>query len=915
MLISKKVLRPYQALNVERIRRALLNDGAQHVLYSAPMASGKTLIGKALAASLTGSIFHTFLILAPQNAIVERWREPVEIANPIGNWLPRMFGSKAARAGREKGSDRAKVTRLTSAHTLHDDGAFWRGETDGIYVATRQSVCTREVIDLLRRIRPALDHLCVVADEAHHHHDEALAGEFLNLVVELGGYVVLSTGTAWSNSGNLLRGDTVSIDYPNSRYARETDEQGRPYAPRDWVVDHERVAEIVTSDLRKYTEAANERTEPDYKARERRLLIEAIVRRFVADECPKTTINVPRVDWAALVIKALQSSPEVRKVLKRLGRPELRAVDFTGSDKKRAQDVMDRLAKEAEVKHYEDSKIDVLVSCARMDEGTDWVPCSHVYNVRVPASMILILQRWARASRSKLGIEAYPEKYKNTQTLVFFTPTLTEEAGDAWWVKHRNMAGAMAALLEDYRVAREYVNVCPALDRFRKAAKKGDKVTLAKVIDDVLVEEEFEQTWEGTEHERAEQMGRIILELERRGGKVAGRQEINALVSRLAKGDEVKADLVKQAILTYWERTSKDPAVVEAISKGRKTAAKKRGQRYGAEGRDIIRSSMRDTWDTVMERAPNLMLSAPEDRRQMAKFTPFDSARLVDVMRDVGSGFPWPEGKEALIAFAREHGEKYKAKHGEWPSSSSGQIEGLNTTWGALDAALRYRFSSSLREVFGKPPCADRYELNAQAIRVSIDTDGFEPSRCSDDPEKRRLGVALSHLRTKRPDLLDKYGIPRKADQSAAMRRARGATQFSLLADLVPRFCHLPDSNMRTPDIEGDSGSALNSSLTFAHTDGRQGHSRGLAFAPDLCQVNSIYKIKQERDADCWHFTLRGQKKPDPRPWSALLASGDNVKVEKAERTHYLDWTDLDKNGQPKRKPWKAPRITSKEAA
>ena len=47
-------------------------------------------------------------------------------------------------------------------------------------------------------------------------------------------------------------------------------------------------------------------------------------------------------------------------------------------------------------------------------------------------------------------------------------------------------------------------------------------------------------------------------------------------------------------------------------------------------------------------------------------------------------------------------------------------------------------------------------------------------------------------------------------------------------------------------------------------------------------------------------------EEPDPRPRGLLsLASGDNVKVEKAERTHYLDWTDPDKNGRPKRKPWR----------
>jgi hypothetical protein len=59
--------------------------------------------------------------------------------------------------------------------------------------------------------------------------------------------------------------------------------------------------------------------------------------------------------------------------------------------------------------------------------------------------------------------------------------------------------------------------------------------------------------------------------------------------------------------------------------------------------------------------------------------------------------------------------------------------------------------------------------------------------------------------------------------------------------------------------------------------------------------------------AACWRLWLDGADKPDPRPWADILAAGDNRRVVKAERVAFLDWTDLDQTGRPKRKPWSPP--------
>ena len=81
--------------------------------------------------------------------------------------------------------------------------------------------------------------------------------------------------------------------------------------------------------------------------------------------------------------------------------------------------------------------------------------------------------------------------------------------------------------------------------------------------------------------------------------------------------------------------------------------------------------------------------------------------------------------------------------------------------------------------------------------------------------------------------------------------------------------------------------------------------SRGLVSAPDLCQVSSIHLLMTEVIANCWRFTLTGETTPDPRPWADLLASGDHKMIEKAERTHYLDWKNPGPDGKPAKRVFK----------
>jgi len=969
MSIPTFTLRAYQDLNVSRIVRRILQDGKQHVLYAAPMASGKTLVGKALAARLLGPRFSTVLILGPSNNIVERWREPVKVASVACNMPPRVYGKTLDRDG--------KLPRLDTAQALHADGSFWSGEDETIRVGTRQGVCDQKVIDLLIKMKQEgrdMEHLCVLVDEGHHHFKENQGGKFCKAITDLGGTVVLLTGTPWHSAGALTDENSGEVHYPWSPYARETDEQGRLIAPQNWRVEHERVQECETDDLSLVVDDGFE-AKGDFSDAKRKVMIKRIVDRFVADGCPKLVVNVPRrAPWVTELMGALQRSTKVRNVLKALKRPALRVFDFTGGsadDATRIAELEKLMFEDAEkCTRYCDSKIDVIVACARMNEGTDWPMCSHVYNVRIPNSMSLIMQRWSRASRSKNKYTGYPADYANTQTLVFFSPTVTGDAGANFWAKHRNIALATASLLEDYKVTQKYVNVCPSFERFKKAVESGKQPDIDDAGNDLLDDEDHDQEWEGTEHGRAQAMAKVVEFIERRGGEVSV-PELAAFIKSKAKGDKELATELRQAAIVHLERVNPE---IATLVREHRTKSRARVSRSGDCGGDLIKRDMEEAWEAVAAKFSHVMVSTPADVKQMAVFTPEDAPQLAERLREGNGRGDVEDNARAIVAFHKEHGrwpretnasaeekalgkahghlrrnhpelcvrhgiplyaasvnlygdtleevQTFARTHGKlvfgttgkWPVANTGPVSGLEgVMWNSIDSRLR-KLGSSLTVTFGRLRRAEKSEALAQAIRQHFDRTGQWPTRWSEDPEEARLGRGLGTLRRSHPDLCTKYGITLHADHSATQRVRQGKPQFCQLGDIVTRLARNGLPNVTATNIEGDRGGLLNNILINAH-DGTA--HRGLGFATDLCQARSLARANAEIEHDCWRFTLKGAKKPDKRPWAALLSSGDNKKIETAERVAFLDWENPDKDAPvighgrgraiATRRPWSPP--------
>jgi len=114
---------------------------------------------------------------------------------------------------------------------------------------------------------------------------------------------------------------------------------------------------------------------------------------------------------------------------------------------------------EREVSHVDQSTIDVVVACARFNEGTDWPLCSHVYQVGFPKTVGRTNQRWGRSFRDKTGIKGHP--HPQVAQICFFVPEISGELKKKlkYDKLHLRMALLMAAHLQDHTAGQFLVNV------------------------------------------------------------------------------------------------------------------------------------------------------------------------------------------------------------------------------------------------------------------------------------------------------------------------------------------------------------------------------------------------------------------------------------------------------------------------
>lgn len=809
--MSPTNLRKYQ-VDAALALQAYAAAGERELLLESPVGSGKTTTVKALAASLLKSgACRLVAVLVPQILLRGQWKV-------AGRW----------KIGRSTYAlpEAAEITEVTK---LTPD--FWR-TARGVVVVTRQAVTTPKARAVLAKLKRCLDDVLIVADEGHHCSDGNLAGKTLEVLRSKGAATLLVSATPFATAGNVGGPNCKAYRFPEYEYVMSfaDDDPARP--PEKFVIDRVFVGAPVSDAEATIDRSGQKGRKAEPKDDRSAEMIKAMAKRWKADGFPCAIFNIPRQAWAQPLAEAL------RKV-----KPRANLLNLVGDEID--DDAKERLAEDSKATRWADVKISAVLSCARMDEGVDWVPCSHIYNVGIPASPTLILQRWGRAARAKLKIEGYPEKWADARTLVFFTPPGTGE-GESWR-RQLETSWLLGGFLADYNAVRAWI---------QERAAQG--ITTKPPVPDLTPE-------------IREWIGRLAAEVNRHGDEMSI--------------DAARLWLVKKHLTVE---------VVDAVLKRSQMLRKEYRDAVTTQGLQV-KGERRTEAHAAIEAALNLPIQSAPALGWAVTMTALD----LKTIREQQTTHRSPDESARLIVTWS------KAHDGRWPNKNSANAEERRL------GGIRGHLYQDHRDVCKRQgiPCVTNTEyLDALAleVRAFLDTHKRRPQIKSEDLEERRLGRAHANLRFNHPDLCTRSGIAWQADLSAAARKRHGLEQFATLSLLVPRFCRNFRANQRTPDIEGEKGNCLNQALRSAPP-----RSRGLGYAPDLCQVNSLARINDEIEADCWALWLDGATAPDPRPWADILASGDHKRIVKAERIAFLDWTNPGKDGKPVRHPWKAPKVSA----
>lgn len=811
-------LRGYQVDAFKEIT-GWLAAGERDILLESPVGSGKTNTVKAILAAQLAERIRLAVVLVPQVLLEKQWGSE-------GAWKVGPDTFTLPMAGRVKAAD------FTPA---------WLRTAAGVFVMTRQAFTKRAAaLDSLRG--GSLSGVIVVADEGHHCADTTKGAQALAVARKRGAATLLVSATPWATAGEVGSATTKAHRLPDAEYVTsfEADDPSRP--PAEYAIDIVRVGKATSNPKLTIDDSTSaRRTKGPASAAEdahARKICGAMATRWAADGFPCTVMNVPRVFWRDHLHRALARAWKAA----RGGVPEI--VDLIGDEIDPV--AHERLKADSEARRWSDVKVHAVLSCARMDEGLDWVPCSHVYNAGIPSVAGLILQRWGRAARGKRLIAGYPEEHAGARTLVFFTPP--GKGTDKGWGKQIETAWILAGCLADYQVMRDWIEE-------RKA--RGERGSLPVPPTSPAI---------------AEWTGRLAAQVAARGGEMAAADARTWLAAQ----KKPPAPAVIDAVVRRMQAADARHRVVEEVR--------------ALGGLKVRADRKADAGPLIEEFEAPLRASVSS----IIKLTALDAKALT--VRQSGVP-PWDHirhDRVALETFARERAE---ARGGTWPTNATGRCASLGGwTWGALDWTLRER-NSSLGAAMGR---VSPNIKNAKDIRKWRDDHGRWPRLTAEDPTERRLARAKHNMRATAPKYLESEGIPLKDSRSEVMRQIQNKPQFTLLADVIALLaCHWR-ATQRTAFLGKESGAVINDALR------RPEKGRGIADVPDLCHVTSVAYGNAEIEADCWRFTLTGSTTPDPRPWADLLASGDHKRIERAERVAFLDWKDSRLLGGTR---WTDPRV------
>ena len=413
-----RVSRPYQRDCIDSCARALREGACRVLAIVMPTGAGKTFTVASLLAE-NGDMFRGVLVVAPQITIAEAWRREV----------------------RDAGLSDAHVRVITHAAALNFTAAEL-GELEGRLLVVDEAHHAR---DFAAR-DPEEEEEDTGTEDGVWSEDSTGIGAFANYWHAHGGTVLFVTATPFMNGRSSLPHGTVCWSRSIAAHAQPdpvTSERYMPgrvrmavvYLPIEDVDDEAFLAEVVSG----------------------------WVERWRLDGQQKSVFIVPSHlpggsrCFADALIEALRAAS-----------PGVRVQNCVGEDKAVQRAMLEVIARESQLTRYADSGVDVMVSAARFNEGTDWRFASAVYRYGVPGSFTLGMQQMGRALRQK------PDDHPacDVATYTCLVPMLPDDAVAAWERYHREMVGLLVAHLENGDTGQAYT--CVVQRPVRRGTGEGE---------------------------------------------------------------------------------------------------------------------------------------------------------------------------------------------------------------------------------------------------------------------------------------------------------------------------------------------------------------------------------------------------------------------------------------------------------
>ena len=452
-LHQTRTLRPYQQECFHYLFRCL-TTGCKEVVLSGPPGSGKSLMGTYLVERVLNTRqFVSAVVVAPQRQITDAF-----IYSDDLDILP----SPESVPGRVSVLCNIMVRAKQWFQVSKGRRSQFRAHVRAVNPVQRTLVTTQQAVSRWFKedqtlLPEDLSKCILILDEAHHAAIGNCVGAFTKAWLERGGTVVHMTATPFRRDDDILMGEFAP------RYTRTLADhiESGEFAPSNVLIRSCPISMQATS-VEQLAGGAMAYASPESSKQ--------IVDLWEKDGHPKAVVIVPpkrSERWAnRLMAEFTKRGVHVHNAVKG-------GVRVTCALKA-------LLRTERLVKVYADSKVEVILACARFNEGTDWPLCSHVYNIGLTHSFGLILQKLGRGLRFKGDIEGYPEQHKNTTVLTFLVPSASSEVFDAFEQQHKDHAFLTACFMADVEIGQGYLGNLPRRFGVKPTGKKRP----------------YEETWE-----------------------------------------------------------------------------------------------------------------------------------------------------------------------------------------------------------------------------------------------------------------------------------------------------------------------------------------------------------------------------------------------------------------------------------